>query len=218
MSVNSLIIPNTNQKLFDGDIVMLSRFPGMKWIVHYGWFVHDAQSTCDWYFESIPTGTKIQVSYEDLLTLTVISTNSSGNIPCCPPVPPYPPRPPVPPPFPGPHPTRDETVKRAMLTVDTIAQRNALGDAFTPHGKIVRVNDVGGQVKYYEWDSVSLSWVDLQLGTDIIKSMQAFSSDVLVTSDDEWKEDDDSVATCAAVAQQIEKASSANGPSWGTIQ
>lgn len=158
MNLNYLTVPGTNQQLVDGTIVMLVRFPGMKWIVKYGWYTYNQQQLSGWYFLSIPDKTIIPVNEQDLQSICILSTNSSPYHPPCPPCPPYP-VPPGPP-----RPVADEILDRAMITVDNLNQRNALGDAFLPHGKIVRVNDVDGKVAYYEWDSTTLTWISASLG------------------------------------------------------
>lgn len=188
MNLNYLTVPGTNQRLVDGTIVMLSRFPGMKWIVKNGWYTYNQQQLSGWYFLSIPDKTTIPVNEADMKTLCVISTNSSPYHPPYPPCPPHP----VPP---GPHkPVQDEILDRAMITVDNLNQRNALGDAFLPNGKIVRVNDVDGKIEYYEWDSATLTWLPASLGENYL------------TKDE----------TQDLVDEALEDFYS--GPEWGTLQ
>ena len=50
---------------------------------------------------------------------------------------------------------------RAFISVDTIADRDALQDADLHNGKIVRVNDVDGAPAYYVWAAISNEWVEL---------------------------------------------------------
>lgn len=107
---NRIIIPGSNIELVDGSVVMLARFPGTKWVVHYGWYTYNGRAFLGWYFDSIPACTKIPVNDEDLINITVLSGDAddySPEIPY-PPVPPIPPMPPGPrPPFPpGPIPPR----------------------------------------------------------------------------------------------------------------
>lgn len=75
-----LIVPNTGLELVDGSIVMITKFPDTKWIVHYGWYSFNDQPSMGWYFCSIPDKTILPVSEDDLNTVIVISTECG----CCP--------------------------------------------------------------------------------------------------------------------------------------
>lgn len=216
--MNYLIVPNTGQKLVHGSIVMLSRFPRMKWIIQYGWYTYNNQKFSGWYFSSIPANTVIPVSDMDLQTITVVTTNADSGWcpvppPPCPPTPPFPPMPPGPCPGPGPG-IESELLERAMLTVDTIAQRNALGDEFLPNGKVVRVNDVDGEVKYFEWSSANLSWSEIDTGTTI-SSVSDFPPEMINTSEEGLADTDKAIPTSGAVKAAINQVSSLE---WGSIQ
>lgn len=207
MNVDYLIVPDTGQRIYEGDIVTLSRFSGIKWVVSYGWYTSGDSPASGWYFRAIPSNDIIPVTDEDLISLSIVVTNGSSS--CRPNQPPCPPQP-------GPCPGQVDTeaLAKAMLTVDNLAQRNALGDSFTANGKVVRVNDVDGEVRYYEWDTDSLEWKDLDIGSGIITSLDAFSSDTLVTSENYWESGDDRLATCSAVDKKIEIA---GGVTWKTL-
>lgn len=172
--LNYLTVPNTGMKITDGSVVTLNRFPNVKWIVHNGWYAYNGQQFMGWYFCSIPAQTIIPVNDTDLALLTVVNAGST-----CPPAPCpmpnpstrpdhshthdhcHPPAPPVPPHI-------IDAVDRAFLTVDTIAQRNELNKrTLLPHGKIVRVNNAGGFVKYYEWDQAQEQWSEVSFGGSV---------------------------------------------------
>ena len=36
----SIVIPGTNIRLYDGDLVIITNRPHIKWVVHYGWFIY----------------------------------------------------------------------------------------------------------------------------------------------------------------------------------
>jgi hypothetical protein len=171
-----LPIPNTDIKLVDGNIVVLDRFPGLKWVLHFGWYDYQGQSYQGWYFSSIPSQTIPPVSQQDLRMLQVVSTKSNDAQPEFPAPPdhhpqesmgcPHPIFPPVPP-----LPEMDrpaffsvkckEELDAAFITVPTIKKRNRLHNL--PDGKIVRVNNVNGKPKYYVWSAYEEQWNDLPL-------------------------------------------------------
>lgn len=189
--MNKLVIPDTGKQLVDGSIVMLARFPGTKWIVHDGWYMHYGKQYRGWYFCSIPANTIIPVNDDDLRLLTVVS-----GCPCPPPPGPGPCPPPHPCPPPDPHhdcpvifTERDKAeLSRSWLVVETLAQRDKLNryNRVIPNGKIVRVNNTGeGIPKYYRWDSDSELWVEENLGFPQDKYLTTEESDARYASKDE---------------------------------
>lgn len=174
---NCLVVPDTGIQIVDGTIVILARFPGTKWIVHNGWYSYQGKQYMGWYFCSIPAQTIIPVNDEDLRLLTVVSSDGGESCPpgpYPPPCPPYPPPcPPYPPPFvpgPPPHcginftPQMADELDRAWITVETIAQRDKLNTRLLPNGKIVKVNNVSGSVKYYSWNQATMVWDEETFG------------------------------------------------------
>jgi len=91
-----LKIPNTCVRLYDGTVVLLSRFPNVRWIVHNGWYTYQNEQRMGWYFNSIPANEVIPVSDEDLQTCIVVDPRAIQPCPPCPPCPPVPPCPPTP--------------------------------------------------------------------------------------------------------------------------
>ena len=183
-----LNIPGSNIRLSDGSIVVLDRFPGVKWVVHNGWYRYNGKQYQGWYFSSIPAQTIVPVSDSDLRLLTVLSNGecdmSSGYPnnptypmdPGCPsppdgswwPGPPNPIYPPVPPidpghlPVPFTHRLRDQLLS-AFISVETLDKRDRLIPEEIPNGKIVRVNNVEGEPKYYIWDRYNRKWDDFDV-------------------------------------------------------
>ena len=77
-----LKIPDSDINISDGSVVMLARFPGTKWEVHYGWYEYFGRQSMGWYFCSIPAQTVIPVTSKDLQLITIIDpNNSSSNLP-----------------------------------------------------------------------------------------------------------------------------------------
>ena len=71
LNLNYLKVPDSNVKLTDGSVVMLSRFPGTKWVVHNGWYNYAGRRYMGWYFCSIPAQTIIPANSQDLTMITV---------------------------------------------------------------------------------------------------------------------------------------------------
>lgn len=192
--MNYLNVPDSKLKLTEGNVVMLQRFPGMKWVLHNGWYHYNGQQYMGWYFSSIPSQTILPVNNQDLRMITLISSKSNDAYPIepGPPVPGcYPPPPhhgphPHPPPFPTPdgpifppvppepEPMKPaffsralkEQLKEAFISVPTLKQRDALDTEHMPDGKIVRVNSVDGVTKYYVWSAFNDHWEDFNLVFD----------------------------------------------------
>lgn len=175
-------LPHSHTRLADGNVVVLKRYPGLKWVVHWGWYTYNNHQYKGWYFVSIPSQTILPVNEEDLIGIKVVSSKSND---CYPDYPDYPdcPIPPGPfPPEPGPCPPKPEQVKftkqdkkelqSAFITVNTIADRNKLDTSKLPDGKIVRVNNVNGETQYYAWSARNDHWEDWDI---------AFMSDIVDT-------------------------------------
>lgn len=172
--LNYISVPGTGTKLFDGTVVALAKYPGTKWIVRQGWFSYQGQQRNGWYFCSISTQTTIPVSNEDLLTVTVISSDGCG---CCPPTPcpptPFPPGPlgpPGPPPICNPFSNKDKfQVDRSFISVDTIAERDyLLQNQLIPDGKIVKVNQTKQGKMYFTWNQVISQWEEETFGPNTL--------------------------------------------------
>lgn len=167
--MNSFVVPGTGITVTDGSVVMLSRFPGKKWIAHYGWYKYSGQQMMGWYFCSIPENSIIPMNDMDANTLTVVSSN--GTCPC-PSLTPSPSPSPVPPcPNPGDHnPFSDQDkweLDRAFITVNTIAERDALNARLLPDGKLVRVNNDGDSPAYFRWNQVTQVWEEEFFGISV---------------------------------------------------
>lgn len=164
--MEQLTIPNTNQVLYPGSIVILAEYPYSKWIVKHGWFTYRDQQLNGWYFRSINDGAILSLSNVDLNTITVVSLGDQHA--------PMPPRPnfgpghgpmpghggPAPMPGGGMNARQADQLRRSFITVDSIRQRDALDDGNLPDGKICRVNNVNGKTKYYAYDVSTSSWIE----------------------------------------------------------
>lgn len=179
MADQYIIIPGTQQKVYEGTVVVLHRLPNVKWIIHNGYYNYNGRKQKGWYFSSIPADTTMPVFNEDLVAMTILDGGIEPPGPPFPPGPgpgPFPPFPPFPPgPFPpGPPapvpipftPQDKKQVDAAMITVPDLAARDRLGSGYLNNGKVVRVNDIDGEgtVDYYSWDAESSSWVEATLG------------------------------------------------------
>ena len=154
------LVTDTGVIINDGSVVILSQYPNVKWLIKNGWYTYKGKQYNGWYFSSIPANNTMPVDTSDLSGITLVSGPN-----CCPP-------PPGPvPPGPGPseerftHEMRNQ-LERAWITVDTIEQRDRLNIRLVPDGKVVKVNDVGGSVKYYSYDQSLSTWVEEVFGLD----------------------------------------------------
>lgn len=167
-----IIIPGTQQKVYEGSVVVLFRLPNLKWILHNGYYTYAGKRRNGWYFSSIPADTEMPVYNEDLVRMRVID---QPDIPC--PPGPYPPGPippgPIPPgpyppvPIPEPFTPQDKRqIEQAMLTFQTLAERDKFSSDELINGKVVRVNDIDGHgtIEYYSWNSATSSWDLASLG------------------------------------------------------
>ncbi len=172
MSEQYIVIPGTNKRIYDGNVVILSRLPDLKWVVHYGYYAYGNRSQKGWYLSSIPSNSTMPVFDEDLVSIKVLDE----------PIPPSPPCPPYPPPFPPPYPPTPPSpptpipitftpedklmVDRSMITVDTIEDRDKLSSDDLLNGKICRVNDIDGEgnTDFYAWNAETKEWEQAVLG------------------------------------------------------
>lgn len=218
---NYFVIPDTGQIVYSGDVVLLSEYSNIKWIARYGWYTYNASQMKGWYFSSIPDNNIVPSSQVDLSLITIISSNhrpgpgpQPGPFPPGPgpfPPGPIPPGPMPPGPFPPFTPKDAEMLSRSAVTVDSIKQRDTLNDGTLPDGKIVRVNSgPDDKPAYYEWDTATMSWLDLDLGDFLIKSLDDFSPDIIVTTEETPEEGDDTtISTTGRILASIDEATAA---------
>ena len=152
--VNYIVIPGTDIRLYDSDIVKISSKPKVKWIVHLGWYIYDDVQNFGWYFESIKDGEILPVSIVDLTLCTLVTIKTQGsehydgkvvN-------------------FTRPFTDADaEILKRAFITVDTIEQRDNIDKKKLINGKMVRVNSDDGPAQYFAWNADTQIWEYLEV-------------------------------------------------------
>lgn len=147
--VEFIVIPGTDIRLYDSDIVKLSNRPKTKWVVHLGWYIFDGVQNYGWYLVSINKGEILPVSLIDLTlcTLETLKTQGSelydGKVVN----------------YTRPFTLADaEVLNRTFITVETIAQRDNLDTSKLVNGRLVRVNNVGGVVNYYAWNVETQAW------------------------------------------------------------
>lgn len=153
-----IVIPGTDIRLYENDIVKISNKPKVDWIVHYGWFYFQGKQTYGWYFVSTETTEVLPAYVVDLTLCTLKYTKTVGSEICDGKVTEYA----------DPFTEADaELLKRTFITVDTIDQRDNIDPKSLVNGKMVRVNYVDGVAKYYAWDEESKTWVEGLQATDI---------------------------------------------------
>lgn len=186
-----IVVPDSGQKLVEGNVILLVEYPGIRWVLHHGVYEYDDEEFTGWYANSIPDMSVIPITEDDLKGVILVSAKLNDVLPPYPytlppqrkplppgPCPPHPPgpHPPVPPVPPPPIPPEDipaffskalETqLAEAFISVKDIEERDALHTDKLPDGKIVRVNNVLGVAKYYQWSVDGNCWVAADLLTD----------------------------------------------------
>ena len=111
-----LTIPCSGKQIYDGSVVMLPRFPGIRWIVHWGWYTYQNVQYQGWYLQLVPAGTILPLDTIDINTMTVIDPK----LPC-------------------PQPVQGED-RRNFITVQVPLEMTSLSSAELCHGKMFRVN------------------------------------------------------------------------------
>lgn len=167
---------NTSQPINVSDIVMITGYGNDKFMTCRGWFTYNSSRRNGWYFKRIPDGYIVPDFEVDLNDVTVVSSSTSQ---CCPPHHPG---------HPGPPPANPENVNGAFVTVDTVEERNNLCVPFPPNGKIVRVNDVRGEVKYYIWNAEELKWDDFEFEPSslVVSGISDLDKRVTQLEDEDW--------------------------------
>ena len=152
----SIVIPGTNIRLYDGDLVTITNRPNIKWVVHYGWFIFQNAQVHDWYFSAINNGENLPVSSVDLTLVSLSTSKTIGSV--------YNDGKKVnyTEPFTG---ADAETLNRSFISVDTLAQRDNIDKNKLTNGRLVRVNDFGGTSLYYAWNENSKTWDEVNFGS-----------------------------------------------------
>ena len=154
MESSFILIPGTNIRLYDGDVVKISGKPRIKWVVHTGWYIYDGNQNYGWYFVSIKNGDILPVGAIDLTLCTLVTVKTQGagvtdgkvvN-------------------YTRPFTVADaEILNRAFITLDTLEQRDNLDKKKIINGKMVRVNNEEGPANYYAWNSETQTWDFLEV-------------------------------------------------------
>lgn len=147
--IEFIVIPGTDIRLYDSDIVKISGRPNIKWIVHLGWYIYQGTQNFGWYFVSIKDGEILPLSIIDLTLCSLVTLKTQGSEL-----------------FDGkvvnytrPFTESDAvTLNRTFITLETIEQRDNLDKNKLVNGRLVRVNDVGGVVNYYAWNTETQNW------------------------------------------------------------
>lgn len=165
---------NTGYSFDTGDIVMISDFGNAKFIVCHGWYTYNSSRQNGWYFRSIPNGKIVPDYVVDIDSVTLVSSDSGGSCGCHYDNPCNPPHRDEPC---GCEEDEKEKIKDqafgSFVTVQNIDERNSLGNPFPVDGRLCRVNNVSGDVKYYVWNATDLRWDDFTFPTDpvVVESM-----------------------------------------------
>lgn len=145
--------------IVDGSIIIISRFPKTKWVAHYGTFQYKQKKETGWYASSIPSQTILPLTEAELMGVSLAKDNYDCDHHCHPSCPPHPPY--------TPDPEYIKMVEQAFISVEYLADRDALHDVMdVPDGKLVRVDDCGDHnTKYFRWNRVKGEWVEEKFGS-----------------------------------------------------
>lgn len=183
MADQYILIPGTNRRVYEGTVVILNRLPNLKWVLRNGPYSYNGKRQKGWYFASIPSDTAMPVFNEDLVNM-IIEDDPYNPFPPGP-IPPYPPGPVPPAPVPIQFTPQDKRhIEQAMLTVNTLSERDHLSTLYCQNGKVVRVNDIDGHgtTEYYAWSAATSSWQLASLGYRYMtrdEIEQAIGSDIV---------------------------------------
>lgn len=152
---NYIVVPGTNIRLYEGDIIKISNKPRTKWVVHMGWYIYQDVQNFGWYIESIKNGEILPVSVIDLTLVSLVTVKTQGselydgkkvN-------------------YTRPFTLADAaTLNRTFITLETIEQRDNIDKKNLTNGRLVRVNDVGGVPIYYAWNATTSAWDKVDFG------------------------------------------------------
>lgn len=153
--IDSIDIPGTTTKLPINSIVTLADDAETQWILQYGRYENESdtyqESTIGWYFRSIPYGNITPVTDEILEGITIISMGYTCN---CNPTP-------CPPTDPNEFtPTDELALNSAFITVQSIADRDALSASDMEDGKIVNIADTS---ECYRYDKPTNTWTSVSV-------------------------------------------------------
>ena len=135
-------------QIFSGDIVTIDGYDGIKWITQNDWYIYNGEKVNGWHFLSIPDGvalpfSEVNLDHVHVITVDKVRTKDCDNT------------------EPDPFIIFEQTMRSAFVTVDTLADRDAIADQYEiPHGKMVKVNEVS---KIYSYDEPTSTWVEVYL-------------------------------------------------------
>lgn len=149
-----IVIPGTDIRLYDSDVIKISNKPRTKWIVHMGWYIYENVQNFGWYIESIKNGEILPISVIDLTLCSLVTVKTQGSEL-----------------YDGKvvHYTRPftladaEILNRSFITLDTLEQRDNLDKKKIVNGKMVRVNNEEGPANYYAWNADTQTWEFLEV-------------------------------------------------------
>lgn len=168
-----VVIPGTNIRLYDGDIVTVTKFPDSKFQIYCGWYVYKQVQNYGWYLSELNTGRVYPVNTIDLTTCTLVTTRAQGST--------YKSGPELQ--YTRPFTDSDfDILNRAFITVATIEQRDNLDASKLIDGRMVRVNDDGGSAGYYIWDAKNQTWTPIMFEDRIQRVVGTYDDPVILSN------------------------------------
>lgn len=174
--MESYELKHLEKVLVPGDIVIVRGYQPNKFVVSKGHYEYSNSKGFGWFLKMIPSGAILPLDDIDDRDITIVSSNREDLL--C---------------IPDRHPHRHDhhhcggskpvqvfkpyrKPDTSFVTVNTLDERNNLFDKYPPDGKMVRVNDVRGEVRYYQWDAESMCWDTLSFPPDNSEKVDSFIS------------------------------------------
>lgn len=169
----SVVLPNTDIRLYDNDIITLTTNPTVRYILRYGWYICHGVQSYGWYVVSISDGTVLAISEIDLSTINLVSTYTQGST--------YDDGKKVN--YTRPYTDHDVAIlNRSFISLSSMSQRDNLDPSELTDGRVVRVNDIGdGSYGYFVWSAIDKSWSSITFETTIPAIVGTDKSEVILS-------------------------------------
>jgi hypothetical protein len=169
--VKYVVIPGTNVRLYDGDIVKVTKYPRSKFQIHCGWYMFDSKQNFGWYLSNVKSGKTLPLDTIDLTTCSLITSEAQGAT--------YKSGPEIQ--YTRPFTDSDaEMLSRTFITLDSIEQMNNLDPFKLVNGKMVRINNDDGSATYYVWNASEYRWEPTDFGENIKRVVGTFDKPVIL--------------------------------------
>lgn len=167
-----VVVPGTNIRFYDGDIIKVTKYPRSKFQIYCGWYVFENKQNFGWYLSNVKTGKVLPLDTIDLTTCSLVTSEAQGSV--------YKSGPELQ--YTRPFTDADfEMLNRSFVTLDTIEQRDSIDPKKLVDGKVVRVNDVEGVPAYFEWDALTRTWEPIEYSDSVKRVIGTHDNPVILS-------------------------------------